>query len=99
MSSRPKRKAARRLADATTCRDPRHDGYPMYGVGPHVCFHQRGPGFGPGQSLSKPRAEFPPNFTPDDECGQQDDGAPVVGVWTCPGCFGTKDSPHERLMR
>lgn len=94
MSSRPKRKAARREAERY-CAHPDHDIFPMYGVGPHVCFHERGPGFTIGQSLSKPRVEFPPNFWPDDTEGPQDDGAPVVGIWSCPGCLGKKLSLAE----
>ena len=68
-----------------SCEHPRHAEYPYFGVGPHLCFYKRGPGFVPGQSLAVPRGQWPANFTPDPDDPVEDDTAPV-GVWTCPGC-------------
>ncbi len=70
------------------CTHPEHDAYPSYGVGPHVCFHRRGPGFVPGQSLPVPESEWPANFKVDPETVDPTGQEAPLGVWSCPGCGG-----------
>ena len=66
--------------------DECHDGeghsiYPYYGVGPHVCGWRMGKPV-IGHSVGTPVSEWPENFVPDPEYGEQDDGKPSVGAWT-----------------
>lgn len=58
-----------------TCED---GPYPNYGVGPHMCFFKL-PGKTIGESVQKPKEEWPDNYTEDPEC-------PGLGIWTCPDC-------------
>lgn len=63
-----------------------HDGdgdsvYPYYGVGPHICGYKMGKPV-IGHSVGIPATEWPTNFQPDEECGDQDDGRPPLGAWT-----------------
>lgn len=72
-----------------------HDGhggtvYPYYGVGPHVCGWRMGKPV-VGHSKGLPASEWPDNFQPDPEHGEQDDGKPPLGVWThCLHCGAGK---------
>lgn len=61
------------------CLDP--DGiscFPMYGVGPHVCFYKI-PGATVGQSRLLPKAAWPSNYMEDPE-------TPGCGTYWCPDC-------------
>ena len=80
-----------------------HDGYggtvyPYYGVGPHVCGWRLGKPV-VGHSEGIPASEWPENFQPDPEHGDQDDGKPPLGVWThCMHCgAGKEPTPQAPL--
>lgn len=75
--------------------DKCHDGdggtvYPYHGVGPHICGVSMGKPV-VGHSVGVPAAEWPENFQPDPDFGDQDDGLPPVGIWThCIECGAGK---------
>lgn len=95
------RKRQMRQAKLLKCRPrPRfcehcHDGYggtvyPYYGVGPHICGWRMGKPV-VGHSKGLPKQDWPENFQPDPEHGDQDDGKPPLGVWThCLHCGAGK---------
>lgn len=71
------------------CRNEECNLYPYYGVAPHECFYKRGEEFTIGQSLLKPKEEWPDNFRLDIEPGED----PAIikypgacGVYYCPDC-------------
>ena len=71
------------------CDDPMHEYFPQYGVAPHECFYKRGPEYTIGQSLLKPRDEWPDNFILEVE--PDEDPATITypnacGVFYCPTC-------------
>lgn len=59
--------------------------YPMYGVGPHVCFYKI-EGAVLGESKPIDRDKWPANFIEYDEC-KQDAHSPACGIYThCLNC-------------
>ena len=77
------------------CSNPDHDLYPHYGVAPHECFYKRGPEFKIGQSLLRPRDEWPSNFVLDVEPGE--DPATITypgacGTYFCPTCLSGRSA-------
>ncbi len=74
-----------------------HSVFPHYGVGPHICGWRTGkPAI--GHSVGAPKAQWPENFIPDAEYGDQDDGRPPLGVWThCLEC-GAGMQEHREVQ-